>query len=107
MNMRDGTLLCVGKENAAWNASAPHGAGRVMSRAKAKESISMESYEKSMSGIYSTSVCEGTKDEAPMAYKSAESIKDAITTIDGGAVTIVDVLNPIYNFKASDKEEFE
>ena len=107
MNMRDGTLLCVGKENAAWNASAPHGAGRVMSRAKAKESISMETYEKSMSGIYSTSVCEHTKDEAPMAYKSAETIKDAITNIEGGAVTIVDVLKPVYNFKASDKEESE
>jgi RNA-splicing ligase RtcB len=105
MNMRDGTLLCVGKENTAWNASAPHGAGRVMSRAKAKESISMETYEKSMEGIYSSSVCEGTKDEAPMAYKPAEIIKDAITNLEGGAVTIVDVLKPVYNFKASDKEE--
>lgn len=96
MNMRDGSLLCVGKGNADWNCSAPHGAGRLMSRKKAKEAISMAEFEKSMSDIYSTSVCESTLDEAPQAYKPMQAIIDAIhDTVD-----IVKIIKPIYNFKA-------
>lgn len=98
MNMRDGSLLCVGKGNTDWNCSAPHGAGRLMSRKKAKEAISMAEFEKSMSDVYSTSVCESTLDEAPQAYKPMQSIIDAIhDTVD-----IVKIIKPIYNFKAKD-----
>lgn len=96
MNMRDGSLLCVGKGNIDWNCSAPHGAGRLMSRKKAKEAISIAEFEKSMSEVYSTSVCESTIDEAPQAYKPMQSIIDAIhDTVD-----IVKIIKPIYNFKA-------
>ena len=96
MNMRDGSLLCVGKGNIDWNCSAPHGAGRLMSRKKAKEAISMAEFEKSMSEVYSTSVCDSTLDEAPQAYKPMQSIIDAIhDTVD-----IVKIIKPIYNFKA-------
>lgn len=96
MNMRDGSLLCVGKGNTDWNCSAPHGAGRLMSRKKAKEAISMAEFEKSMSDVYSTSVCESTLDEAPQAYKPMQAIIDAIhDTVD-----IVKIIKPIYNFKA-------
>lgn len=98
MNMRDGSLLCVGKGNMDWNSSAPHGAGRLMSRKKAKEAISMAEFEKSMSEVYSTSVCESTLDEAPQAYKPMQAIIDAIhDTVD-----IVKIIKPIYNFKAKD-----
>lgn len=97
MNMRDGSLICVGKGNAAWNYSAPHGAGRLMSRAKAKETIQLDEFKQSMSGIYTTSVCSGTIDESPMAYKPIESIIENI----GDTVDIVEVIKPIYNFKAS------
>ena len=96
INMRDGSLLAVGKGEADWNFSAPHGAGRVLSRSAAKEKLSMEEYQASMEGIYSTSVNENTLDEAPMAYKCMEDIIDDI----GEAVDIVEVLKPIYNFKA-------
>ena len=98
INMRDGSLLCVGKGNEDWNCSAPHGAGRIMSRSKARESISMESFRESMTGIYTTSVCESTIDESPMAYKSMnEIINDIKDTVD-----ILDVLKPVYNFQASE-----
>ena len=97
MNMRDGSLICVGKGNPDWNYSAPHGAGRLMSRAKAKENISMEEFKGSMNGIYTTSVSESTLDEAPQAYKPMVEIVSAI----GDTVDIVDVIKPIYNFKAS------
>lgn len=97
MNMRDGSLICVGKGNPDWNYSAPHGAGRLMSRAKAKRSISMQDFKDTMSDIYTTSVCEETLDEAPQAYKSAEEIMSLI----GETVEIVDVVKPIYNFKAN------
>lgn len=97
MNMRDGSLICVGKGNEDWNCSAPHGAGRLMSRAKAKESISMQDFKKSMSDVYTTSVCEDTLDEAPQAYKSA----DEIISLIGDTVEIIDVVKPIYNFKAN------
>ena len=98
INMRDGSLLCVGKGNEDWNCSAPHGAGRIMSRSKARESISIESFRESMTGIYTTSVCESTIDESPMAYKSMNEIINNIK----GTVDILDVLKPVYNFKASE-----
>lgn len=98
INMRDGSLLCVGKGNEDWNCSAPHGAGRIMSRSKARESISMESFRESMTGVYTTSVCESTIDESPMAYKPMDEIINNIK----GTVDILDVLKPVYNFKASE-----
>ena len=98
INMRDGSILAMGKGNPDWNYSAPHGAGRVMSRSKAKNTLSMEEYKETMKGIYTTSVNEKTLDEAPMAYKSLEDIIDVVSE----AVDIIEVLKPIYNFKASD-----
>ena len=98
INMRDGSLLCVGKGNKEWNCSAPHGAGRIMSRNKARESISMESFRESMTGVYTTSVCESTIDESPMAYKPMDEIINNIKD----TVDIVDILKPVYNFKASE-----
>lgn len=97
INMRDGSILAVGKGNPDWNCSAPHGAGRVMSRTSAKTKLSMDEYRKSMDGIYTTSVNENTLDEAPMAYKSLEDILGLISA----TVDIIDVMKPIYNFKAS------
>ncbi len=98
INMRDGSVLAVGKGNPEWNNSAPHGAGRLMSRSKARESLDMEAYRKAMEGIYTTSVNAETIDEAPMAYKSLEDIIDVIhETVD-----VIEVLKPIYNFKASE-----
>ena len=97
INMRDGSVLAVGKGNEAWNFSAPHGAGRIMSRSQAKESLNLDEYKNSMSGIYSTSVNEFTLDEAPQAYKSLDDIIDVI----GETVEILDVMKPVYNFKAS------
>ena len=99
INMRDGAVLAAGKGNPEWNNSAPHGAGRVMSRSAAKESLSMEQYREAMDGIYTTSVNESTIDEAPMAYKSLEDILDVI----GEAVDVLEVLRPVYNFKASEE----
>jgi RNA-splicing ligase RtcB len=98
INMRDGSVLAVGKGNAEWNYSAPHGAGRIMSRRAAKEQLNLEEYRETMKGIYTTSVNESTLDEAPMAYKSLEDIIDVIRE----SVDIIDVMKPIYNFKASD-----
>ena len=97
INMRDGSVLAVGKGNAEWNYSAPHGAGRIMSRKKAKENLSLDEYKHEMKGIYTTSVNEATLDEAPMAYKSLEDIIDVIKE----SVTVIDVMKPIYNFKAN------
>ena len=96
INMRDGSVLAVGKGNLQWNNSAPHGAGRIMSRTKAKQSIDLEEYKSSMQGIYSTSVNKDTLDEAPMAYKSLEDIIDVISE----TVDIIDIMKPVYNFKA-------
>lgn len=96
VNMRDGSLLCTGKGNADWNYSAPHGAGRLMSRSDAKESFTVSEYKKQMKGIYTTSVNSGTLDECPMAYKSIEDIVNNI----GDTVEINDIIKPIYNFKA-------
>lgn len=96
MNMRDGSLICVGKGNPDWNYSAPHGAGRVMSRSKAKETINMHDFKESMKDIYSTSVVESTIDEAPMVYKPMDEI---IANIKD-TVEVIDIIKPIYNFKA-------
>lgn len=97
INMRDGSVLARGKGNPDWNYSAPHGAGRLMSRTKARETLDIEEYKQMMEGIYSTSVCEETIDEAPMAYKSLSDIIDVI----GETVEVLEVLKPIFNFKAS------
>lgn len=96
MNMRDGSLLCRGKGNPDWNYSAPHGAGRIMSRSEAFKSLDIHEFKREMSGIYSTSVCEETIDESPMAYKPMESIIENI----GDTVDILKVIKPVYNFKA-------
>ena len=98
INMRDGSVLAVGKGNPEWNYSAPHGAGRIMSRTAAKNNLSMEEYRETMKGVYTTSVNERTLDEAPMAYKALGDIIDVIRD----AVDVIDVLKPVYNFKASD-----
>ena len=100
-NMRDGILICEGKSNEDWNNSAPHGAGRLMSRSKAKESVNIDAFRKSMEGIYSTSVCKGTLDESPFAYKNSEMIENAIEP----TATILDKIKPILNIK--DKSEGE
>ena len=97
LNMRDGSLLCTGKGNPDWNFSAPHGAGRVLSRTQAYEKITMEDFEASMKGIYSESVNDFTRDESPMVYKPAEEI---IANI-GDTVNIDTIIRPIFNFKAS------
>ena len=97
INMRDGSILAVGKGNPDWNHSAPHGAGRLMSRKQAKEKLDMTEYQQTMSGIYTTSVNESTIDEAPMAYKSMD---DIISVIDE-TVDIIEILKPVYNFKAN------
>ncbi len=96
INMRDGSLLCKGKGNADWNYSAPHGAGRLMSRTQAKKELDLSTFEKQMSNIYSSSVSDKTLDEAPDAYKPMKEIIDNISD----TVEVVDILKPIYNFKA-------
>lgn len=96
MNMRDGSLICIGKGNEDWNCSAPHGAGRVMSISEAKENVMEQEFVDSMKGIYSTSVTKSTIDEAPMVYKPMQEI---INNIED-TVSIVDIIKPIYNFKA-------
>ncbi len=97
LNMRDGSLLCTGKGNQDWNCSAPHGAGRILSRSQAYEMVTMEDFKRSMQGIYSESVNEFTRDESPMVYKPSEEI---IANI-GGTVGIDSIIRPIFNFKAS------
>jgi len=96
INMRDGSLICIGKGNEDWNCSAPHGAGRLMSRSEAKQSFTVSEFKKQMQGIYTTSVGAATLDECPMAYKSMEDIVDNI----GPTADIERVIRPIYNFKA-------
>ncbi len=98
INMRDGSLICNGKGNPDWNFSAPHGAGRIMSRTVAKESITLSQYEKAMKGIFSSTVNRSTIDESPFAYKTAE---DIISNI-GDTADIVSIIRPIYNFKAAE-----
>lgn len=97
LNMRDGSLICTGKGNIEWNCSAPHGAGRVLSRSQAYDKITIEDFEASMAGIYSESVNDFTRDESPMVYKPASEI---IANIED-TVTIDKVIRPIFNFKAS------
>lgn len=98
INMRDGCIIGVGKGNEDWNCSAPHGAGRIMSRSKAKEVVSLSDFEKSMEGIYTTSVNQSTIDESPMVYKPMEEIVENIKD----TVDILKIVKPIYNFKASE-----
>lgn len=97
LNMRDGCIIGKGKGNSEWNYSAPHGAGRILSRGKAKELISLEEFKDSMKNIWSTSVCESTIDESPMSYKPISDILDNI----GDSIEIIDIIKPIYNFKAN------
>lgn len=98
INMRDGCIIGIGKGNEDWNCSAPHGAGRIMSRSKAKENITLEEFQKSMQGIYTTSVNQSTIDESPMAYKPiAEIVANIQDTVE-----IVKIIKPVYNFKASE-----
>lgn len=99
INMRDGSLICIGKGNGDWNQSAPHGAGRLMSRAMAKQSFTVSEFVKQMNGIYSTSVRKETLDECPMAYKKMDDIISHI----GDTAQIEKVITPIYNFKACEE----
>ena len=100
-NMRDGIAICIGKSNEDWNCSCAHGAGRKLSRSKAKQFLSMDDFNKSMEGIYTTSVCKNTLDESPMAYKDTESIIELIKdTCD-----ILYFIKPIINIKATDGQE--
>jgi len=94
--MRDGSILAIGKGNPDWNYSAPHGAGRVMSRNVAKEKLSMDEFKKSMEGIYSTSISKTTLDEAPFAYKPMDDILESLEE----TAEIYSIIKPIYNFKA-------
>ena len=98
INIRDGSLICKGKGNPDWNFSAPHGAGRLISRGKARATLDMDEYQKQMQGIYTTSVNTSTLDEAPMAYKSMQDIVDNIEP----TVEILKIIVPVYNFKASE-----
>ncbi|MCX7922616.1 MAG: RtcB family protein [Clostridia bacterium] len=98
INMRDGSLICIGKGNKDWNFSAPHGAGRLMSRSKAKQVISLEEFKKSMEGIYSTTVNKSTLDECALAYKPMDEIMGNVQD----TVEILDIIKPIYNFKAAE-----
>lgn len=98
MNMRDGSLICIGKGNKDWNRSAPHGAGRIMSRTEARNRITMDDFRESMKDIYSTTVNMATIDEAPMAYKPIyEIVANIRPTVD-----VVDIIKPVYNFKATE-----
>ena len=103
INMRDGSVIAYGRGNEEWNYSAPHGAGRIMSRAQARKALNMEDYEEAMKGIYTTSVNKRTLDEAPMAYKPLEDIIDVIRE----SVDVIDIMKPVYNFKASEHFAFK
>ena len=96
INMRDGSILAVGRGDPEWNCSGPHGAGRLMSRTTARERFTLEEFQREMAGVYTTSIGEGTLDEAPMAYKSLADIIDVIRD----SVDVIEVLKPLYNFKA-------
>ncbi len=102
INMRDGSLICIGKGNPDWNCSAPHGAGRLFSRAQAKRNFNIEEFKNSMDGIYTTSINDDTLDECPMAYKSMEDIVNNIQP----TADIIKVIKPIYNFKAGETTDF-
>ena len=98
INMRDGSLVCTGLGNEDWNCSAPHGAGRLMSRAQAKQSFTVSDFKKQMSEVYTTSVNSATLDECPMAYKNMTDIVENI----GPTAEIVKIIKPVYNFKAGE-----
>ena len=98
INMRDGSLICTGKGNPDWNCSAPHGAGRLLSRSEAKKTLTVKEFKEQMKGIFTTSVGSATLDESPMAYKSMEDITSNI----GDTAEIEKVIRPIYNFKAGE-----
>lgn len=100
INMRDGSLVSTGRGNDDWNQSAPHGAGRLMSRSAAKQSFTLTQFKTEMEGVYSTSVSRDTLDECPMACKTIEDIVSNI----GPTADIVSVIRPIYNFKAGDED---
>lgn len=102
INMRDGSIIAVGKGNPDWNYSAPHGAGRVLSRTQAKKKLSLENFEDAMKDIWTTSVSENTLDESPMAYKSMDEIMSQI----GNTVDVIKIIKPVYNFKAEDEPKF-
>ena len=96
INMRDGSIIAIGKSNSKYNFSAPHGAGRIISRHQAKKILSLSDFKESMKGIYSTSICQSTIDESPFVYKSIEDIiPNILPTVD-----IVKIIKPIYNYKA-------
>lgn len=97
INMRDGSLICEGKGNPDWNFSAPHGAGRLLSRKQATKTLKLAEYKKQMEGIYTTSVCKGTLDESPMAYKKIDDIVGNIQP----TVSVLNRIRPVYNFKSS------
>lgn len=99
MNMRDGSLICIGKGNPDWNYSAPHGAGRILSRSEAKEVVGMDDYRDSMKGIYTTSVSQSTIDESPFVYKPMDEIIENIKD----TVDVIKVIKPVYNFKAAEE----
>ena len=101
MNMKDGSILGIGKGNKEWNYSAPHGAGRILSRKQAKEILDIDVYKKSMEGIYTTSISLDTLDEAPQAYKSVEDILDVVKE----TVDVIEVLKPVYNYKEHENEK--
>ena len=96
INMRDGALICIGKGNPEWNCSAPHGAGRVLSRTTAQNTLTVEEFRKEMQGIYTTCIAHSTPDESPMAYKGLEEIMSQI----GPTAEVVKLIKPVYNFKA-------
>lgn len=99
-NMRDGIAICIGKGNEQWLNTAPHGAGRIMSRAQAKKQIPLAEFEQSMSGIFSTSVCEGTLDESPQAYKPTDEILSLIEP----TVKVIAMVKPRFNIKDIPKQ---
>jgi RNA-splicing ligase RtcB len=98
LNMRDGSLVCEGLGNSDWNYSAPHGAGRLMSRGKAFTTLSLDEFKKEMAGIYSSTVTKGTLDESPMAYKKMDDIIRHISP----TAKILSIIKPLYNFKAAE-----
>lgn len=98
INMRDGSLVCIGKGNPDWNCSAPHGAGRLMSRSVAKQNVTLSQFKASMEGVYSTTVTRSTIDESPFAYKPMQEIVENVTD----TVDIIKTIKPIYNFKAAE-----
>ena len=101
--MRDGCIIGIGNGNEDWNNSAPHGAGRIMSRMEAKQNVDLEEYKKSMEHIYTTSVTEETKYEAPFVYKSIEEILERIVP----TVEVTKIVKPVYNFKASEVQSLK